>query len=71
MPGLEPGDITLTVSKDGAAVRAEGARGDRKYSKYVRLPFKIDPASVLAFYKQGVLIISARKSVEEEIKSQG
>jgi HSP20 family protein len=27
MPGLEPADIALTVTKDGTAIRAEGARG--------------------------------------------
>jgi HSP20 family protein len=68
MPGLEPSDISLSVSKDGTALRAEGARGDRKYSKYIRLPVKIDPGSASALYRNGVLVITARKVKEEEIK---
>ncbi len=68
MPGLEPADIALSVAKDGTAIRAEGARGDRKYSKYIRLPLKIDPSTVSALYRSGVLIITAKKVKEEEIR---
>lgn len=68
MPGLEPADIALSVTKDGAAVRAEGARGERKYSKYIRLPLKIDPSTVSALYRSGVLIVTAKKVKEEEIR---
>ncbi|MEM1597533.1 MAG: Hsp20 family protein [Pyrobaculum sp.] len=68
MPGLEPSDIALSVTKDGTAIRAEGARGERKYSKLIRLPVKIDPSTVSALYKNGVLTITAKKVREEEIK---
>ncbi|MGC8993796.1 MAG: Hsp20/alpha crystallin family protein [Pyrobaculum sp.] len=68
MPGLEPSDISLSVTKDGTALRAEGARGDRKYSKHIRLPVKIDPGSVSALYRNGVLIIVAKKVKEEEVR---
>jgi len=68
MPGLEPADIALSVTKDGTAIRAEGARGERKYSKHIRLPLKIDPSTVSALYKNGVLIITAKKVKEEEIR---
>lgn len=68
MPGLEPSDIALSVTKDGTGIRAEGARGDRKYSKFIRLPVKIDPSTVSALYRNGVLIITAKKVKEEEIR---
>ncbi|AET32864.1 MULTISPECIES: Hsp20/alpha crystallin family protein [Pyrobaculum] len=68
MPGLEPSDISLSVTKDGTALRAEGARGDRKYSRHIRLPVKIDPSSISALYRNGVLTITARKVKEEEIR---
>ncbi|MFN3804646.1 MAG: Hsp20/alpha crystallin family protein [Pyrobaculum sp.] len=68
MPGLEPSDISLSISKDGTYIRAEGARGDRRYLKHVKLPFRLDPATARAAYRQGVLTIYARKYVEEEIK---
>ncbi|ABO09257.1 Hsp20/alpha crystallin family protein [Pyrobaculum calidifontis] len=68
MPGLEAQDISLTISKDGAYIRAEGARGDRKYAKYIRLPVRIDPSSASAVYRNGVLYITAKKVKEEEIR---
>lgn len=68
MPGLEPSDIALSVSKDGTYIKAEGARGDRKYSRHVRLMFKIDPSSVSALYRNGVLIVTAKKVREEEVR---
>jgi len=68
MPGLEPTDIALSVTKDGTAVRAEGSRGERKYSKYIRLPLKIDPSAVSALYRNGVLIVTGKKVREEEIR---
>lgn len=68
MPGLEPSDIALSVTKDGTAIRAEGARGERKYSKLIRLPVKIDPSTASALYKNGVLTITAKKVREEEVR---
>jgi Molecular chaperone (small heat shock protein) len=68
MPGLEPADIALSVTKDGTAVRAEGSRGERKYSKHIRLPLKIDPSTASALYRNGVLIVTAKKVKEEEIR---
>ncbi|ABL87650.1 heat shock protein Hsp20 [Pyrobaculum islandicum DSM 4184] len=68
MPGLEASDISLSVTKDGSLIKAEGARGDRKYSKLIRLPVRIDPSTASALYKNGVLIITAKKIREEEIK---
>ncbi|RFA92643.1 Hsp20/alpha crystallin family protein [Pyrobaculum aerophilum] len=68
MPGLEPADIALSITKDGTALRAEGARGERKYSKFIRLPVKIDPSTATALYRHGVLIITAKKVKEEEIR---
>ncbi|MFN7105163.1 MAG: Hsp20/alpha crystallin family protein [Pyrobaculum sp.] len=68
MPGLEPGDISLSISRDGTYIRAEGARGDRRYLKHVKLPFRLDPTTARAAYRQGILTIFAKKYIEEEIK---
>lgn len=68
MPGLEPSDISIYVSRDGDYIRAEGSRGERKYSRRVYLPFKIDPSSAKALYKNGVLTITARKVKPQEIQ---
>ncbi|MBP1449769.1 MAG: Hsp20/alpha crystallin family protein [Thermoproteus sp.] len=68
MPGLEPGDISIYISKDGDYIRAEGARGDRKYTKKVYLPFKVEPSSASASYKNGVLTITLKKSKPQEIQ---
>ncbi|MGC8583134.1 MAG: Hsp20/alpha crystallin family protein [Thermoproteus sp.] len=67
MPGLEPGDISIYISRDGDYIRAEGARGERKYTKKVYLPFKIDPSTAKAAYKNGVLTITAKKVKPQEI----
>lgn len=68
MPGLEPGDISIYISKDGDYIRAEGARGDRKYTKKVYLPFKVESSSASASYKNGVLTITLKKSKPQEIQ---
>lgn len=68
MPGLEPNDISIYVSRDGDYLRAEGARGERKYSRKVYLPFKIEPSSTKASYKNGVLTITAKKTKPQEIQ---
>ncbi|MEL9990812.1 MAG: Hsp20/alpha crystallin family protein [Thermoproteus sp.] len=68
MPGLEPSDISIYISRDGDYIRAEGARGDRKYSKRVYLPFKIEPSTAKASYKNGVLVITAKKTKPQEIQ---
>ncbi|MEZ0248132.1 MAG: Hsp20/alpha crystallin family protein [Thermoproteus sp.] len=68
MPGLEPGDISIYISRDGDYIRAEGARGDRKYSRRVYLPFKIEPSTAKASYRNGVLTITAKKTKPQEIQ---
>ena len=68
MPGLEPSDISIYISRDGDYIRAEGARGERKYTKKVYLPFKIEPSSAKASYKNGVLTITAKKVKPQEIQ---
>jgi HSP20 family protein len=68
MPGLEPEDIDLVVSKDGTTLRVEGARGDRKYYKVIRLPARVNPAAASASYKSGVLTFTAKKAAEEGIR---
>ncbi|MFB6490046.1 MAG: Hsp20/alpha crystallin family protein [Thermoproteus sp. AZ2] len=68
MPGLEPGDISIYISKEGDYIRAEGARGDRKYSRRVYLPFKVEPSTASASYKNGVLTLTFKKAKPQEIQ---
>ena len=56
MPGVEKGDIELSVAEDKAVVKAE--RGDRKYRAEIGLKAQVEPDSGKAEYRNGVLEIS-------------
>jgi HSP20 family protein len=55
MPGVEKGDIDISVAEDKAIVKAE--RGERKYRSEVELKSEIEPDSGKAEYRNGVLEI--------------
>ena len=56
MPGVEKGDIDLSVAEDKAVIKAE--RGARKYRAEVGLKAEVEPESGKAEYRNGVLEIS-------------
>jgi HSP20 family protein len=56
MPGVEKGDIDLSVAEDNAVVKAE--RGERRYRAELKLKAEVEPESGKAEYKNGVLEIS-------------
>ncbi|MFQ6062644.1 MAG: archaeal heat shock protein Hsp20, partial [Methanosarcinales archaeon] len=68
MPGVEREDISLDCSETSLEIYA--SHGDKKYSKHVELPSKVDPNSATATYKNGVLevILKRTKSTRIPIK---
>ncbi|SES67449.1 Hsp20/alpha crystallin family protein [Oceanicella actignis] len=75
LPGVEPGDIEITVKDNVLTLRgerkapeaAEGAvwrlreRGFGQFARAIRLPFRADPDKVEARFKDGVLRIAIQR----------
>lgn len=59
VPGVSKEDINLTAGEDELEISAEAP--GRKYRKRVKLPSEIDPDSVKASYKNGVLEVRMRR----------
>ena len=55
MPGVEKGDIDLSVAEDKAVIKAE--RGARKYRAEIGFKAEVQPESGKAEYRNGVLEI--------------
>lgn len=81
VPGLKAGDIELTVLGDSVTMkctRKEQAspkerfyrkeRAEGEFSRTVTLPDVVDPDSVAAEYKNGVLIVRMEKAKETKAK---
>lgn len=82
IPGLEPGDINISVTGDTLAIsglipkdelkegqichRRERAYG--RFSRSVQLPFKVDADKVEAKYEKGVLKIVLPRAEEDKPK---
>lgn len=68
MPGVKREDISLDCYETSLEIYA--FHGDKKYSKRVELPSKVDPNSATATYKNGVLevILKQKKSTKIPIK---
>ncbi|MCD6248535.1 MAG: Hsp20/alpha crystallin family protein [Hadesarchaea archaeon] len=63
LPGVNKEDIDLRVTEDKVSILVDTP--DRKYSKEVELPAKVDPKSADASYTNGVLEVVLRK-IEKE-----
>jgi HSP20 family protein len=63
LPGVAADSINLDLQGDVLTICAE--EGDRKYSKELLLPAKVDPASLEKTYRNGILEITARKASAE------
>jgi len=59
MPGIEKEDIRLDATDSAVDLRA--CRDERKYSEHIELPFKVNPNSAEATYKNGVLEVIFRR----------
>ncbi len=81
LPGIEPGEIDISVEDDALTVRGErrpdeeeGAtyhRRERRYGSFVRtfrLPFRVAADQVEATFKNGVLNIVLPRAEEERPK---
>ncbi|MCS7125652.1 MAG: Hsp20/alpha crystallin family protein [Aigarchaeota archaeon] len=69
LPGTSRDEIDLTVSEDYLKIEApcrSPARRMRegRYLLHIRLPVEIEPESVKARYKEGVLEINAKKKIK-------
>ncbi|AFZ71007.1 molecular chaperone (small heat shock protein) [Caldisphaera lagunensis DSM 15908] len=63
LPGVAKENIKVNATEDKIYIKANS--DIRKYSKEIDLPSKIDPDSVKASYKNGVLEIKVKKKNEE------
>ena len=60
MPGVEKNDIKVDVKKDKLEIKASS--GERKYVKHIDLPIHVDPDTLAASYKNGVMEIKLKKA---------
>lgn len=66
MPGVNKEEIDLRVGEDYIKVEApcrSALRRGEKYLLHIQLPVKIDPSSVRARYKEGVLEVVVKKKI--------
>ena len=68
LPGVEKEDIKLHAAEDHLTISVDTS--NRKYSKELVLPVGVDPGSARAVYKNGVLEVRLRKSVEKVFKGE-
>ncbi len=59
LPGIEESDVKIEVKGDILTLSAE--RGEKKYSKEVLLPSKVDEKSLISSYKNGILEIKLER----------
>jgi len=68
LPGVERDDINLHATEDHLTISVDTA--ERKYHKELTLPAMVDPKSAQASYKNGVLEVRLKKSVEKAVKGE-
>jgi len=68
LPGVEKKDIKLDAKDDSLTIDVNTE--DRKYHKNIPVPGNIDPDSVAATYKNGVLDIAIKRVKEKESKGK-
>ncbi len=68
LPGVEKEDIKLHATEDHLTISVDTS--NRKYFKELVLPVNVDPRSARAVYKNGVLEVRLRKSVEKVFKGE-
>ena len=79
LPGINKEDISLKADDEGLEITAEGSaevkeenekyirreRSERRYRRKVHWPVQVDPETVEASYKDGVLEVRAEKDESE------
>jgi HSP20 family protein len=68
LPGVERKDINLHATEDHLTIYVDTA--ERKYHKELTLRAMVDPKSAQASYKNGVLEVRLKKSVEKAVKGE-
>ncbi len=82
LPGVEPDDIDVTVTKKGVVIRAQRQHEEcsdqeecvqcecssRTYERAVGLPFEVDPDTSEAVYEKGVLTLTLHRPEAEKPK---
>ena len=64
IPGVEKKDVDLQITDDELSVSV--THPQRNYHKDIQFPYGIDPGSVKATYKNGVLDITPKKVASQE-----
>jgi len=59
VPGVEKSDIKLNATENSLSIAVDTET--RKYHKEVELPERVDPDSVKATYRNGVLEVTLKK----------
>ena len=84
IPGIDPEKVDLKIYKDRMELKAEKKRenkiekdnylrSERFYgsvSRTIQLPFEIDPDSVKASYKNGILKVELKEIVEADLSTK-
>jgi HSP20 family protein len=84
LPGLDEGDVTVTLDSDVLTIRGEKAterdederdyhiieRAEGTFLRTLRLPFEADPEQVQAAFQDGVLTITIPKPKQAQQKSR-
>jgi HSP20 family protein len=68
LPGVEKKDINMEIFEDSMTISVDS--GLRKFHKELKLPENLDPDSVKANYKNGVLEIIIKRKTEEPRKGK-
>jgi len=64
LPGVERDDIELHTTRDELVISVDTPK--RRFHKELRLPAIVDPNSAVASYKNGVLEVRLKKTLEEK-----
>jgi HSP20 family protein len=68
LPGVEKKDINLDATEETLTIDVDGE--ERKYHKRIELPARIDPETIAATYKNGVLDIAIKRQKAQERKGK-
>ena len=68
LPGVEKEDIKLDATEDHLTISVDTS--NRKYYKELVLPVGVDPRSARAVYKNGVLEVRLKKSLDKTFKGE-
>ncbi len=64
LPGVERDDIELHTTRDELVISVDAPK--RRFHKELRVPARVDPNSAVASYKNGVLEVRLKKTLEEK-----